>query len=131
MTVVVAFQWRLEPAVVVLNLRGLRTSRADVAAVIAPIFPSSWIHAELVADLRILGGIVESAGPGRVRLPIAAQGESCGSLTFVQRKTPLSFRLERGGLRAQVVLGLDFLALFTESRLTFEGNTARLTMERR
>ena len=118
MTVVVAFPWRTEPAVILLNFSGAGTSRADVPAVISPIFPSSWIHAELVVHLRRIGGIVASGGSGKVRLPVSARGESCGYLTLVQRTKPLPLRLERGGTRAQIMLGLDFLGDMASLALT-------------
>ena len=60
-----------------------------------------------------------------------AQEQSLGQFTFTERSKPLPVSLEPRGPRAQIMLGLDFLALFRETRLTFEGNTARLTMERR
>ena len=131
MTVVVAFQWRTMPAFVVLSFSSTNLVRTDVSAVLAPMFRVSWIYSEVVGQFEEFGVPFTRPARGRIRASLMAQEQSLGQFTCTERSKPLPVSLEPRGPRAQIMLGLDFLALFRETRLTFEGNTARLTMERR
>ena len=127
MAVAVRFQWRVDPVRVGLTFSGRGIARVHVVAVIAPVLPVSWIHAELAAFLRHIDGVRAAASGREYVTAFSVQGTEIGSFAMIQRVAPLPFRLERGGTRAEIMLGLDFLALFRETRLTFDGETALLT----
>ena len=128
MPVSVEFRWRAEPALVFVSFQSPANVRLDVAAVVAPLFPFSWISGQLASDLERFGCVTAAAAGSLVEASVTVQGVLVGPLQLSRRLRALPVRLEPG-TRAELMLGLDFLSLFRECRLTFSGPVARLTMQ--
>ena len=128
MSVHVDFPWREEPAVLVLAFRSASLAQVYVPAVVFPLFRNSVIAPEVAADLLALTGSRRHPNGG-ISARIATQGEEMGRLTFRIARHANLVRLEHGRARSQILLGFDFLNLFRETRLRFDGANAHLTLD--
>ena len=127
MTVVVQFPWRTDPALIFISFVSDSNVGIDTAAVVAPLFPRSWISNRLASYLERFGCLTLGTDAS-AQAQILIEGLLIGSLKLERRLRPLPVRIEPG-TRAELMLGLDFLSLFRECRLTFSGATATIVLE--
>ncbi len=129
MEIDIEFQWRRDPALVVVTFArgGIRT---DVAGVVAPLFPQSLIRSDLADDLVATACATRSA-EGMVIAPVTIHGHTTATLRMRPRSSLVAIRVSHGGARTELLLGLDFLSLFAETRLRFTGEVAHLTLTTR
>ena len=128
MSLDVTFRWRTEPAIVGVTFESSTLTRVHVPAVVAPLFVTALIDARLVEDLRTLGCELREAGPRRVEARLIVGGYTLPALPVLVRAGPMPIRLEPGGPRPLMVLGLEFLSRFQECALRFSGELATFSL---
>ena len=123
----VAFRWRTEPPVVGIVVP-LRVGALFVPAAVGPLFVTTLIDVRLVEDLRSQGCELRDLGLKQVEVRVTVRGLPLPPLPMSIRSLPLPLRLEPGGARALVVLGMEFLSLYKACALRFRGDVATLTL---